>query len=125
MYDKRRDPKNPPARKSKGAPAPSAQSLEGPTVSPAAGAGGTCTGCSSLDYSALDGALRDYPGSFVRIMPDRGDVSWYKLALRSEPWPRHYIVVSCDAALPLAAGLAALSRKVEAWQAGHFRPSPD
>lgn len=125
MYDPRYDPKNPPSRKKKGAQAPTALPLAELPQAFDVRPGGPCPRCVSLDLSALDGALRDYPGSFVRVMPDACGVQWAKLALRSEPWPRHYIVVSLGAEVPLAACLAQLSKKVEAWQAGHFRPSPD
>lgn len=80
---------------------------------------------SGLDCTALDCALRQYPGSQILIRGDAGDTLWYKLALRAAPWPRHYLIVSVDGALSIAAGLALLDDKVSAFLAGHLRPSPD
>lgn len=86
---------------------------------------GQAPGSTLVDLDALVSAFLPDTGCNVRVTFDRTGTTWYKIGLRTERWPNHYLIVSLPSAVPFSAGVAAVLERLHLVNRGLLKPSPE
>lgn len=60
-----------------------------------------------------------------RFTPDREGQIWAKACIRTAAYPRHYLLTSHPPGTPFSTCLEGLIEKVQLFQEGRLKPSPD